>query len=251
MGTWICHLRVAEKLLPHFPELDKTLFTFGNLAPDSGVPNETWTEFDPPKEVTHFLQKGESEDLIRDLVYYREYLADINPQDDIQKYSFRLGFFTHLICDMLWFKYLDATTKTAFHELITEDHQKAWNTFKKDWYSVDQVYNHTHKESLFWQIIHKTPNPPSYLPFVREAALHQQYDYIRKFYGEYDPYWFEDRKYPYLNESTMSRIVDDITQATLFILNELKHADFQDLRSTAQILPQEYMQPYKMPLGDL
>jgi hypothetical protein len=72
-----------------------------------------------------------------------------------------------------------------------------------------------------------------------------------KFYGEYDPYWFEDRKYPYLNENTMSRIVDDITQATLFILNELKHADFQDLRSTAQILPQEYMQPYKMPLGDL
>ncbi len=69
MGTWICHLRIAEKLLPHFPELDKTTFAFGNLAPDSGIPNETWTEFDPPKEVTHFLQKGEGEDMIRDLVY--------------------------------------------------------------------------------------------------------------------------------------------------------------------------------------
>jgi hypothetical protein len=251
MGTWICHLRVAEKLLPHFPELDKTLFTFGNLAPDSGVPNETWTEFDPPEEVTHFLQKGEGEGLIRDLAYYREYLANITPQDDIQKYSFRLGFFTHLICDMLWFKYLDATTKTAFHELIAEDHAKAWGMFKKDWYGIDQVYNLAHKENLFWQVIHATPNPPSYLPFVREAALHQQYDYIRKFYGEYDPYWFEDRKYPYLNEGTMSRIVDDTVQATLFILNELKHADIQGLQSTAQILPQKYMQPYKMPLGDL
>ncbi len=251
MGTWICHLRVAEKLLLHLPELDKTLFTFGNLAPDSGVPNETWTEFDPPKEVTHYLQRGEGEAMIRDLVYYREYLADLDLKDNIQKYSFRLGYFTHLFCDIMWSKYIHHTTVKAFQKLIIEDEGKAWGTFKKDWYGLDQVYNHTHKESLFWQVIHPSPNPPSYLPFIREAALHQQYDYIRKFYGEYDPYWFEDRKYPYLNESTMSRAVDDTTQATLFILNELKHSDFQDLQSTAEILPKEFMLPYKMPLGDL
>ncbi|MBI2331330.1 MAG: hypothetical protein HYU84_04060 [Chloroflexi bacterium] len=230
---------------------DETTFTFGNLAPDSGIPNETWTEFDPPKEVTHFLEKGEGEGMIRDLVYYREYLADINPQDGIQKYRFRLGFFTHLICDMLWFKYLDATTKTAFQELIAEDYQKAWNLFKKDWYGIDQVYNHTHKDGLFWQVIHKEPNPPSYLPFIREPALHQQYDYIRKFYGEYDPYWFEERKYPYLNESTMNRIVDDTVDATLFILEKIKEADLENLQSTAQVLPREMMLPYKMPLGDI
>ena len=251
MGTWICHLRVAEKLLPHFPELDKTLFTFGNLAPDSGIPNETWTEFDPPKEVTHFLHRGEGEGTIRDLVYYREYLANIQPQNDIQKYSFRLGYFTHLICDMLWFKYLDAITKSAFHELIAEDHQKAWNTFKRDWYGIDQVYNHTHKEGLFWQVIHKEPNPPSYLPFIKENALHQQYDYIRKFYGEYDPYWFEERKYPYLNENTMSHVVEDTVMATLFIIEKLKHTEIENLKSSSEILPMEFKLPYEMPLGDI
>ncbi|MBN8654736.1 MAG: zinc dependent phospholipase C family protein [Anaerolineae bacterium] len=251
MGTWICHLRIAEKLLDHFPELDKVTFTFGNLAPDSGIPNENWTEFDPPKEVTHFLEKGEGEGMIRDLVYYREYLADINPQDNIQKYSFRLGFFTHLICDMLWFKYLDATTKTAFQELITEDQQKAWKLFKKDWYGIDQVYNHTHKDGLFWKVIHKEPNPPSYLPFIKETALHQQYDYIRKFYGEYDPYWFEERKYLYLNESTMNRIVDDTVRATLFALEKIKEVDLENLQSTVQVLPPEMMYPYEMPLGDM
>lgn len=251
MGTWICHLRIAEKLLPRFPELDPVTFTFGNLAPDSGIPNETWTEFDPPKEVTHFLKKGEREDKIRDLMYYREYLANIHPQGDLQKYSFRLGYFTHLICDVLWMKYLGSTTNAAFQELIAEDQQKAWGQIKKDWYGLDQVYNHAHPESLFWQVIYKTPNPPSYLPFIQEKALHQQYDYIRKFYGEHDRYWFEDRKYPYLNESTMSRIVEDTTQATLFILDKLKHTDFQNLQSTADILPQEYMLPYPMPLGDL
>jgi len=251
MGTWICHLRIAEKLLPHFPELDTTLFTFGNLAPDSGIPNETWTEFDPPKEVTHFLHRGEGEDMIRDLVYYREHLTNITPQDDIQKYSFRFGFFTHLICDMLWFKYLDATTKTAFQELIAEDHQKAWGLFKNDWYGIDQVYNHSHPEGLFWQVIHKEANPPSYLPFIKENALHQQYDYIRKFYGEYDAYWFEERKYPYLNESTMSRIVNDTVKAILLIIEKLKHIESENLQSSSEILPKELMLPYEMPLGDV
>jgi hypothetical protein len=251
MGTWICHLRIAEKLLPHFPQLDKVTFTYGNLAPDSGIPNETWTEFDPPKEVTHFLEKGEGEDKIRDLVYYCEYLANISPQEDIQKYSFRLGYFIHLIGDLLWMKYLGSTTKTAFRELIAEDEGKAWKLIKKDWYGLDQVYNHAHKEGLFWQVIHKTPNPPSYLPFVQEIALHQQYDYIRKFYGEYDPYWFEDRKYPYLNKATMSRIVDDTVKATLFILKQAKETNLANLQSSVEILPTEYMRPYEMPLGDL
>ena len=251
MGTWICHLRITEKLLPHFPELDKTLFTFGNLAPDSGIPNETWTEFDPPKEVTHFLQKGEGEDMIRDLVYYREYLANINPQDDIQQYSFRFGYFTHLVCDILWMKYLGATTKTAFHEMIAEDDLKAWGKIKDDWYGLDQLYNRANPENLFWQIIHKTPSPPSYLPFVKEKALHTQYNHIRKFYGEPDSEYFIERKFPYLNESSMTRIVEDSVKATLLVIENLKHIEIQNLQSSSEILPAELMLPYPMPLGDL
>ena len=251
MGTWICHLRIAEKLLPHFPELDTTLFTFGNLAPDSGIPNETWTEFDPPKEVTHFLHRGEGEDMIRDLVYYREHLENLNPQNDIKAYSFRFGYFTHLICDILWMKFIGSTTKTAFQEMIAEDESKAWRMIKKDWYGLDQVYNQSHPESLFWQVIHKEANPPTYLPFIKENALHQQYDYIRKFYGEYDAYWFEERIYPYLNESTMSRIVDDTVKTALFIIEKLKYTEIENLKSSSELLPMEFMLPYEMPLGDL
>lgn len=250
MGTWICHLRIAEKLLPHLPKVDKILFTFGNLAPDSGVPNEDWTEFDPPKEVTHFLNKGESEGYIQDLVYYREYLADQTPQSNLQQYSFRLGYFTHLICDTVWYYYLDDTMKAGYRELIEKDVSKAWGLFKKDWYSLDQRYNHTHQDSLFWKIIYPNNNPPSYLPFIRENALHQQYDYIRKFYSEYDPYWFEERSFPYLNEATMNQIVEDIAKATLFILEKLKNPETCNVQSSFELLPQELKRPYKMPLGD-
>ena len=38
MGTWISHLRIAENLLDHFPELDEITFTFGNLSPDATSP---------------------------------------------------------------------------------------------------------------------------------------------------------------------------------------------------------------------
>ncbi len=67
MGTWIGHLRIAENLLAVLPHLDEVAFAFGSLAPDSGVPNEDWSQFDPPKEVTHFLRPGEDEGRIKDL----------------------------------------------------------------------------------------------------------------------------------------------------------------------------------------
>jgi hypothetical protein len=248
MGTWICHLRIAEQLLPHFPELDKVTFTYGNLAPDSGIPNETWTQFDPPKEVTHFMEKGEGEDMIRDLDYYREYVAELDPQDDIQKYSFRLGFFTHLICDILWAKYLLQPTKELAKDLLAQDEMNAWGKIKDDWYGLDQRYNRAHPEGLFWQVIHKTSSPPSYLPFVNEKALHQQYDHIRRFYGQPEDEWFVERPYPYLNELTMARIVADTARATLLIWDKIKYTRIDGLKSSFALLPSELLLPYSAPL---
>ena len=89
------------------------------------------------------------------------------------------------------------------------------------------------------------------MSFIKENALHRQYDYIRKFYGEYDAYWFEERKYPYLNESTMSRIVDDTVKAALFIIEKLKHTEIENLKSSSELFPMEFMLPYEMPLGDI
>ena len=114
MGTWISHLRIAESLLPHFPQVDEVTFTFGNLSPDSGIPNADWSEFDPPKEVTHFLRKGQEEHAIHDLVYYQQHLAYVKPDNDIKLYSFRLGYFFHLICDIMWAKRVVAATRGQF-----------------------------------------------------------------------------------------------------------------------------------------
>ena len=59
MASWMVHLRVADELLKQIENLDAQAFVMGNIAPDSGVPNEDWTVFQPPKDVSHFSEKSQ------------------------------------------------------------------------------------------------------------------------------------------------------------------------------------------------
>ena len=58
MASWMVHLRIADELLPHLKGVEETAFVMGNIAPDSGVPNEDWSAFHPPKTATHFQTKA-------------------------------------------------------------------------------------------------------------------------------------------------------------------------------------------------
>ena len=75
MASWIVHLRIADRLLEHITGLDPAQFAIGNVAPDSGRPDEKWENFDPPGEVTHY-QTPESAGkikVIEDLRFYPVY----------------------------------------------------------------------------------------------------------------------------------------------------------------------------------
>lgn len=251
MGTWISHLRIAENLLHHFPDLDEVTFAFGNLSPDSGIPNADWTEFDPPKEVTHFLKKGDGEDAIHDIVFYEQYLHGVDPINDIKLYSFRLGYFFHLICDIMWAKRIGAATKRDFKELFEKNRKEAVGIVKDDWYGLDQLYVRDHPENIFWSLIMKYPDPPSYLPFVKDKALHQQFAHIRKYYSQQEDKWFLSLPYSYLNEKTMSRIVDDSIQAVLMVCEKVQGMnDLGGVKSSVSLLPESLTAPYESPLGN-
>ena len=251
MGTWISHLRIAENLFRHFPSLDEVTFAFGNLSPDSGIPNADWTEFDPPKEVTHFLKKGEEEHTIRDLVYYGQYLAPVKPEENIKLYSFRLGYFFHLICDIIWAKRIWDATKTAYHDELERDESQAIENIKREWYGLDQLYVRENKDSLFWRVIVPSPNPPSYLPFVKDKALHHQYDYIRRYYSQPESDWFSALPFRYLNENTMDRVINDSIEAVLLVHKKLRNGkDFDGTLSSVDLLPESLITPYEVPLGN-
>ena len=54
MASWMVHLRIADRLLDSLPKLSAVDFVVGNIAPDSGVPNQDWSEFTPSVIVSHF-----------------------------------------------------------------------------------------------------------------------------------------------------------------------------------------------------
>lgn len=252
MGTWIAHLRIAEKLLTALPELDEAAFTFGNLAPDSGTPNETWTEFDPPKEITHFTDKGADESHIRDMEFYRDYLAEKHLVDDPTSYSFLLGYFCHLLTDTLWSLRVWRPSKQYFQEIVeAKGTLKASWDFKADWYDLDQRYVRDNPNSLFWRVYLCAPLPSTDLPYLPEKAIHQQIDYIRKFYTQTVSHPL-DRAYPFLNEATMTRFVDDAASSILKLHNLLSTSYTAiPYNSAIAMLPDEERQPYPAPLGDL
>lgn len=248
MGTWISHLRIAEKLLEKRPALKPIPFTFGSLAPDSGIPNEDASSFDPPKEVTHFLHRGEGESQIRDWQFFERYLKDASLQEDPERYSFLVAYYAHLICDVLWVKNINVTAKQEFSAELEEMGGQFWWKAKEDWYGLDVLYVQDNPQSLFWEVFMVEPIPLSYLDFLPQKAIQQQMDRIRKFYSEPEPEWLVDRPYPYLNETTMSRFVDNATEAIDDILNNLDQ--LPEGISAVSLLSEERLAPFPAPLGD-
>jgi len=251
MAPWIAHLRVAETLLVSLPNLDETAFAYGNLAPDSGKPNADWSAFDPPKEVTHYQRRGDGEDKIHDLKFYRAYLADIRPEDDLADYSFRLGYFSHLLSDNLWARRINLAYKQIYPELIDNPTSKMWQTLKRDWFDLDFCYLRDHPDCLFWRVIMTTPNPPPYLSFVSYEGLTHSLEHIRTFYGTPNPKRNLDHSYIYLNEAHMRRYVED-TAALIFKLIHLLQTNppLDGLNTAVRLLDTADFAPYELPLGD-
>ena len=102
MASWIVHLRIAENLLGLFPDLDPARFAVGNIAPDSGIPDENWEKFTPDPAITHFGRYSNARRELADLEFYRRYLLPLRGGSGLDPVSFRLGYFSHLLTDNLW-----------------------------------------------------------------------------------------------------------------------------------------------------
>ena len=93
MASWMIHLRIADELLLCLDGIDETAFVMGNIAPDSGVPNSSWTEFHPPKMVTHFYKKTESGRAIDLDSFCRQYFSESLIRGySLREHSFFLGY---------------------------------------------------------------------------------------------------------------------------------------------------------------
>ncbi|MBN2258093.1 MAG: zinc dependent phospholipase C family protein [Anaerolineaceae bacterium] len=248
MATWIAHLRIAEMLLNELTELDPAMFVSGSIAPDCGLPNEDWSQFTPPKQITHFyVAPGE----MHDMLFFREYLEGHLLAENTSRMSYLWGYFLHLVSDLLWYHRLASTTRSQYPALFAEKGEQAWWVVKEDWYDLDHKYLRDHPESLFWKTFINLRDPPQYVPFLPAEGIHIQFAHIRDYYGNARVQKGIDRPFPYLNETTMLRFIKNTVASLLKLWSTLQQPLSGKVGAISLNLlnPEEYG-PIPPPLGD-
>jgi hypothetical protein len=249
MATWIAHLRIAEKVFQHFPELDEVAFLYGNLAPDSGLPNEDWTQFEPPRKVTHYLD--EASHVFTDLLFYTNYLNGLELKNQNNCFSLRLGYYIHLITDQFWWRKIVSTTEANNAALFsTKTRGEAFDLIKTDWYDLDHKYLRDHPGYVVWNKFFESDIPKIPLSFMPQKAFKVQMNYIKEYYTTPDPDRVLDRRYPYLNAKILDLFINETSQAVVRLIHLLENGLPRDLKSSFSLLSPEESASYYPPLGD-
>ena len=212
MATWITHLRLAENLLERIPNLDDAFFAVGSIAPDSGVPDEKWENFTPPPRVTHFRNETSEFGGLADLDFYRQYMQHPGRRPGKTRFSFRLGYFFHLVTDNLWEEMIGKPTRERFVDQFQADKDFIWKV-KGDWYGLDHIYVRDHPDSLFWRVFLKAKPTNDGLDFLPLEAVRRNFEYIQTYYQRQDEKIQElyQRTYNYLSLEEMDRFVGEAT----------------------------------------
>lgn len=214
MASWMIHLRIADALLDQIPELDRTAFVIGNIAPDSGVPNSDWSSFAPPKTVTHYhTGNSKSKASKADIDAFR---ADYFTKQHIRSYSrkaysFFLGYYIHLLTDIRWAEKIVQPAKEQYPEECAANKRAFIDRMKEDWYDLDFRYLLEHPDFRAFRIYEQAVGFRN--EFMKEFsgdAFDNRREYICSFYrsDEHGPLY---REYPYLNPEQAEQFVQETT----------------------------------------
>jgi len=211
MATWIAHLRIAENILKNMDDLDSIAFILGNVGPDSGVPNEDWSSFNPPKKITHWINEENNIDAER---FFDKYIE--NNFMEYSKYSYVLGYYIHLLTDIEWSKFFNEKKKNAlYNKKLKEDARFIW-TIKKDWYGLDFLYLEKNPNFIFHTIFKNIDQVPDYIDYFPKGALMKQVKYITEYYlGDNEE---TKENFIYLNEKEMDKFIDETSKKIISIL---------------------------------
>lgn len=207
MASWMIHLRIADTLLDQIDCLSAEEFIMGNIAPDSGVPNEDWSKFTPSTTLSHFrTDNGTGKKKVNISAFIEQYFTRRHQCCyDVKTYSFFLGYLTHLLTDCLW---SDRVAHPTMDKYITDNNQHMVAKIKDDWYDLDYLYLRTNPDFRGFRIyknIDKFPN--TYMDIFSKDAFDNRRAYIVGFYEQENNNL--DREYPYLTKEEADQFVTD------------------------------------------
>lgn len=148
MASWMVHLRVADCLLAQLSGISDAEFVMGNIAPDSGIPNEDWSAFTPSSEASHFRTTDEYglKKIHEDWYIEKYFTKEQRSQYDIGQYSFYLGYLIHLLTDKLWVRDVVRPLQIKYQDLYNENPGEWWKQIKRDWHNLDIMYLREHPD---------------------------------------------------------------------------------------------------------
>jgi len=221
MGTWMSHFRIAEQRLDKIGGLDPEMFAIGSIGPDSGLPDEKWENFDPPKTVSHFEYRADGSECA-DLDFYRGHLAGVPPSEP-RRFSFLLGYFFHLVTDNLWLERVWRPHKAKYAGWLERDREEFNRETKRDWYGLDFIYLREHPNSFFHRVFLTAEYGENYLDFMSPAAFAHQIDYIKNFYQRTDEgvQVLFGRPFAYMSQAQMDSFVEEAVEVMLDVYEKL------------------------------
>lgn len=217
MASWMIHLRIADTLLKQIPNLSKEEFIMGNIAPDSGVPNEDWSKFTPSTTVSHFrTDNGAGKKKVNIGAFVgRYFMPEQRRSYDSKAYSFFLGYLTHLLTDCLWSRQI---AHPSMDKYSAYNNREMVSKIKDDWYDLDYLYLREHPGFDAFQTYKNIDAFPNvYMDIFSRDAFDDRRAYIMGFYEQENDHL--DREYPYLTKEEADRFV---LEASAAILGELK-----------------------------
>ena len=206
MATWMAHLRLAKKVLDASYPLEVEPFLIGNVAPDAGVPDEHWLNYNPPKHISHWT--GDEEDgWPQPERFFEAYIRAGERESDPERFAFLAGYYLHLIVDVAWNLIVVSPMKEqpGFPEKIG-DHPDLVTAIRRDWYGQDFVYLRSHPDNIFTLQFLPITQVPDYLDYFPPGAIAERVRYIQDLYQRTDVDL--DRPFLYLTTEGMDAFVE-------------------------------------------
>lgn len=216
MATWMAHLRIADKLLDLIPGLSPIEFIVGNIAPDSGVPNEDWSVFTPDTKISHF--KSGSKKAGPEAFAAKYFTSEQQNNYTQNQYSFYLGYLTHLITDVFWSEQI---AQPSFREYLLGEPPYfgpvTVNKIKADWYDLDFKFLHDHPGFRAFRVyLGAVSFENRYMEEFAPDAFDNRREYITSFYLQENQDF--DRPYSFLTEAEMDAFVEKAAKDILSCL---------------------------------
>ncbi len=220
VATWVVHFRIADYFL-NILNVSAQEFVTGNVAPDCGYgEKDSMGEFNPPPTVTHWTESGKKKDC-RCTDFYIEYLKDRDITDP--DYSFYLGYYIHLMTDIMWSKKIYIPTMEKYRNEVSDD-AELLKTVKKDWNDLDFKFLSENPEYPVYEMLCSNEDVKDYLPYYAPGQLTVQTRFIADYYKTERDF---NREHRFLNENDVNSFIKTTCAAIEKDIREKKLAQFK------------------------